>query len=273
MIEFDRAATAPPPRSAPAAMSHESGAFDAVAELFDRFTAVWEGVDSTFSDWLIGNLPARAGSAVDLGCGGGRHTVLLADRFEQVLAVDVAESMLHIARRDRARAHITYQRADVLAVDPAQTGKFDLVLSVHTLHHVGDPDVVLPHVRSLVAPGGTAILADIVDPGDWANPAFHLERAFADARAAYQLTGDRKAAITVLDLLLHPQWLTTAATDTPLTRPQFQQRYAATFPGATITHDLHPLMAGAVWHNQAQTTIPPDQHTGTARDPAAASRS
>jgi SAM-dependent methyltransferase len=257
MTQFDSAAAASPasPFSS-VAMSREAVAFDPVAELFDRFAAVWDGIDSTFSDWVIGNLPARAGSAVDLGCGAGRHTALLADRFERVLAVDTAEGMLRIARRDRDRANISYQRADVLTVDPVQTGPFDLVLSVHTLHHVGAPDLVLPHVRSLVAPGGTAILADIVDPGDWANPGFHLDRAFADARGAYQLTGDRQAAITVLDLLLHPQWLATAAADTPLTRPQFHRHCAATFPDATITDDLHPLMAGAVWHNPAQPPTP-----------------
>ncbi len=247
-------ATSPPPPATP-----DSGpAFDAVADLFDRFAAVWDGVDTTFSDWVTGNLPEHGRSALDLGCGAGRHTVLLADRFDQVLAVDTAEGMLQIARRDRARPNISYQQADVLAVTPPPAGPFDLVLSVHTLHHVGDPDLVLPHVRSLVAPGGTAILADIINPGSWTDPQFHLDRAFSDARGAYHLTGDRQAAITVLDLLLHPRWLDTAGADTPLTRPQFHQHYAAAFPGAAIIDDLHPLMAGAVWHNPAG-----QPHSGT----------
>jgi SAM-dependent methyltransferase len=253
---LDPTPTSPPapPSPAPPSPAPTGGgpaAFDAVADLFDRFTAIWEGVDTTFRDWLTVSLPERGSSAVDLGCGAGRHTVLLADRFERVLAVDAAESMLQLARRDRARPNICYRQADVLAVGPPPAGPFDVVLSVHTLHHVGDPEVVLPHVRSLVAPGGTAILADIVDPGGWTEPGFHLDRAFADARAAYRLTGDRQAAITVLGLLLHPQWLATAAADTPLARTQFHRRYTAAFPGVTITDNLHPLMAGAVWHNPA----------------------
>jgi 2-polyprenyl-3-methyl-5-hydroxy-6-metoxy-1,4-benzoquinol methylase len=226
--------------------------FDVFPDLFDQFTGLWDGLDSTFSDWLSASLlDVRGGRAVDLGCGAGRHTLLLADRLNEVLAVDAADGMLEIARRDRSRPGIAYERRDVLAVDPKVVGQFEVVLSVHTLHHVGLPDLVLPLVRSLVAPGGVAVLADIVDPGGWEARDFHVGRAFSEARAAYGLTGDRQAALTVLGLLLHPRWLAMAAADTPLTREQFHDAYTAEFPGVVITDDLHPLMAGAVWHNTA----------------------
>jgi 2-polyprenyl-3-methyl-5-hydroxy-6-metoxy-1,4-benzoquinol methylase len=226
--------------------------FDAFPDLFDQYTGLWDGVDSTFTDWLAASLPGlSAGRAVDLGCGAGRHTLLLGDRYGEVLAVDVAEGMLEIARRDRSRPNIAYERRDVLGVASEHVGQYDAVLSVHTLHHVGPPDRVLPRLRSLVAPGGVAVLADIVDPGGWATGDFHVERAFSEARVAYGLTGDRQAALTVVGLLLHPRWLAMAATDTPLTRGQFHDAYTAVFPGAVITDDLHPLMAGAVWHNTA----------------------
>jgi SAM-dependent methyltransferase len=227
--------------------------FDVFPDLFDQFTGLWDGLDSAFSDWLSANVPdVPGGRAVDLGCGAGRHTLLLADQFDHVLAVDAAEGMLEIARRDRSRPGIAYERRDVLAVDPKVVGQFDVVLSVHALHHVGPPDVVLPRVRSLVAPGGTAILADIVDPGGWTTRDFHIGRACSDARAAYGLTGgDRQAALTVLGLLLHPRWLAMAAADTPLTCEQFHDAYTAEFPGVAITDGLHPLMAGAVWHSPA----------------------
>jgi SAM-dependent methyltransferase len=227
--------------------------FDVFPDLFDQFTGLWDGLNSAFSDWLSANVPeALRGRAVDLGCGAGRHTLLLADRFDHVLAVDAADGMLDIARRDRSRPNVAYERRDVLAVTPGLDSQFDVVLSVHTLHHVGPPDLVLPRVRSLVAPGGTAILADIVDPGGWTTRDCHTERAFSDARSAYGLTGgDRQAALTVLGLLLHPRWLAMAGMDTPLTREQFHDAYTAEFPGVAITHNLHPLMAGVVWHNPA----------------------
>lgn len=220
--------------------------FDSFSELFDRFTGIWDGIGTDFDDWVLAALPARASSAVDLGCGAGRHSVLLAGRADRVLAVDVAGGMLALARERRARPGIDYQQRGVLDVAPAE-GPFDVVLSVHTLHHVGDPGLVLPHVRSLVAPGGTVVAADIVDPGGWATRDFHLDRAFTDARLVHQLTGDPDAAADVLRLLLHPRWLEVTATDTPLDRAAFHRRYAEVFPGAAFTDDLHPLMCGMVW--------------------------
>jgi 2-polyprenyl-3-methyl-5-hydroxy-6-metoxy-1,4-benzoquinol methylase len=226
--------------------------FDVFPDLFDQYTGMWDGIDSAFRDWLVASLPgAPGGRAVELGCGAGRHTLLLADRSSEVLAVDVADGMLEIARRDRSRPNITYERRDVLAVVPELSGRYDAVVSIHTLHHVGEPDLVLPRVRSLVAPGGVAVMADIVDPGGWTTRDFHTERAFTEARAAYGLTRDRQAALTVMGLLLHPRWLAMAAVDTPLTREQFHDAYTTEFPGVVINDELHPLMAGAVWHNTA----------------------
>ena len=76
------------------------------------------------------------------------------------------------------------------------------------------PGGVLPHVRSLAAPGGTVLVADIVDPGGWATRDFHLDRAFADALVVHRLTGDPDAAADVLRLLLHPRWLQLTVADT-----------------------------------------------------------
>jgi 2-polyprenyl-3-methyl-5-hydroxy-6-metoxy-1,4-benzoquinol methylase len=195
--------------------------FDAFADLFDRFTGLWDRIDPTFTTWLADQLPARpgrGGRALDLGCGAGRHTVLLAEHYDHVLAVDIAERMLGIAGQTRPADNITYQHGGVLGITPATHGQYDAVLSVHTLHHVGEPGLVLPHVRSLVAPGGIAVLADIIDPGDWTTPDFHADRAFDTARAAYDRSAERHAAADVLRLLLHPQWLKLAAADTPLMR-------------------------------------------------------
>jgi SAM-dependent methyltransferase len=239
-------ATPRPPR--PYA-DQESGAyFDAFPDLFDRFTRIWDGISDSFDQWILRNLPERAERAVDLGCGAGRHSVLLADHAERVLAVDVADRMLDIARSERARPNVDYQQRGVLDVT-AHDGPFDVVLSVHALHHVGDAATVLPHVRSLLAPGGRLIAADIVDPGGWPTREFHNDRAFNDARVVYELTGDGDAAADVVRLLLHPRWLQLTEADRPLTRAAFHAAYEEAFPRATFTDDLNPLICAATWQS------------------------
>jgi SAM-dependent methyltransferase len=227
--------------------AHDPAAhFDAFPDLFDRFTRIWDGISGSVDDWILRNLPEHVARAVDLGCGAGRHSVLLAQHAEHVLAVDVADRMLDIARTERAPPNVDYRHRGVLDVTAAE-GPFDVVLSVHGLHHVGDPAVVLPHVRSLLAPGGRLIVADIVDSGGWRTREFHLDRAFDDARLVYRLTGDGNAAADVVRLLLHPRWLQLPEADVPLTREAFHAAYDVAFPGGVYAEDLHSLICGVVW--------------------------
>jgi SAM-dependent methyltransferase len=221
--------------------------FDTFPDLFDRFTRIWDGISTDFDNWILAALPEQTGSGVDLGCGAGRHSVLLAERVEKVLGVDVSERMLDVARTERDRPNVSYQHRGVLDVTTSE-GPFDVVLSVHTLHHVGPPAVVLPHVRSLVAPGGTVIISDILDPGGWPTAEFHQERAWGDSRLVHQLTGDADAAADVLRLLLHPRWLELTRSDTPLTREGFHRAYGDVFPGAVFNDQMGPVMCGMVWH-------------------------
>lgn len=237
--------------------AHRAPDFDTMAGLYDDFTHVWDGIDrGAFAAWVGDRLdagdPAR-GRALDLGCGAGRHLPVLAARHGTLLAADPSAAML-----ERARAHhpdlpaVTYRRAGVLDLDPDADGVFDAILSVAVLHHAGDPGRVLPAVRALLAPGGRLVVVDMVDPGTpdrpaWADPAWHLDRAFGDARAAYNLTGDAGQATAVLRQLLDPTWLAMATRDLPLTRAGFHATYADAFPGAAFTDDLHPLMCGVTW--------------------------
>jgi SAM-dependent methyltransferase len=237
------------PTSTPAAETMAGAGswyYDAFPDLFDRFTDIWDRINDSFGRWVTAHL-ATGARALDLGCGAGRHTVLLADRYADVLAVDISAGMLDLARKSRHRSNIVYQHRDIRAVTPDGDGLFDAVLSMHTLHHLGWPDEVLPHVRSLVAPGGVAILADIVDPGGWSTYQFHLDRAFSDARAVYDHTGDPEAAADILRLLLHPRWLDMEVAEPLLSREEFHDHYSRAFPGAVVNDDLHPLICGVVW--------------------------
>lgn len=222
--------------------------FDELAELFVTFAA---DTDLIYRDWVTAEVPdlsARAGSrAVDLGCGSGRFTELLADRYQHVLAVDIADRELELARAAHDRSHVRFERRDLLAVESEVDGRFDLVFSVNTVHHLRAHDLVLPHLASLVAPGGDVIVVDIVDPGEWRSLDWHISDAFRDAEESYRSRSrDAGIAADVLRLRLHPTWLEHVTTNIPLSRDQFHAQYGAAFPGARFA-DLHRVVAAMHW--------------------------
>jgi ubiquinone/menaquinone biosynthesis C-methylase UbiE len=216
--------------------------FDAIAEVYDRFA---ELTGEPFQRWLRSVLPHRDGQALDLGCGSGRHTVLFADRFDEVVAVDISPPMLDLARAKRPRPNVVYLECDLRYVTPERDGPFDLILSVHTLHHVADLDAALRHIRTLVAPDGTVILADLVAkrpqlPRWW----FYLD-AWRRLRADL-LHRPVHEALELYKLRTHPAWLNHLTSDRYLSREGFEQRYGSVFEGATFV-DLDRGRIKAMW--------------------------
>lgn len=222
--------------------------FDDLAELFQTFAADTDAIYRDWVDQVVPDRSTRAGSrAVDLGCGSGRFVDLLADRHEHVLAVDIAGREIELARAKRRRPELRFDQRSLLDVAPETDGRFDLVFSVNTVHHLRAHDVVLPHLRSLVAPGGDVVVVDIVDPGDWQSLDWHIAEAFRDAEESYRSRSrDADIAAEVVRLRLHPAWLEHVTTNIPLTRAEFRRRYAVAFPGASFV-ELHKEVLGMHW--------------------------
>ena len=221
-------------------MSEQKVYFDELAELFAVFAA---DTDVIYRGWLEATLPARAGRAVDLGCGSGRWAGLLLERYGEVLGVDIAAREVEMARAAHPGAR--FEVRDLLDV----TGAYDVVLSVNTVHHLRDHERVLPHLRGLVAPGGSVLVIDITDPGGWATLDYQVRDAFRDAEESYrERSRDHRIAAKVLELHLHPLWLQHALNDVPLTRPDFLRTYAAHFPGAEFA-ELHRVVTAVAWRD------------------------
>ena len=114
-------------------------------------------------------------SAVDVGGGTGRLSILLADRVGSVVVTDPSAGMVQVAGErieaaglgDRLRA----VRAD-LTTDPLE-GTYDVAWSSMALHHVADLDGLLRSVAGLLVDGGRLAIADLDEDPDGA---FHADK-------------------------------------------------------------------------------------------------
>ncbi len=91
---------------------------------------------------------------IDLGCGPGNSTAVVARRWPQaaVTGLDNSPAMLAAAKKDHPQW--TWRERDIAAWAETNPEKFDLVFSNAALHWVPDHATSLPKIFSSVAPGG-----------------------------------------------------------------------------------------------------------------------
>jgi trans-aconitate 2-methyltransferase len=107
---------------------------------------------------LIGLVRARPGiRVVDLGCGTGELTGEAHRRFAaaETLGVDASPAMLEQSKQFEAPG-LTFLQSDIrdFAADPANQGRFDVVLSNAALQWVPEQAAVIERLTRLLAPGG-----------------------------------------------------------------------------------------------------------------------
>jgi ubiquinone/menaquinone biosynthesis C-methylase UbiE len=104
-------------------------------------------------------------TVLDLGCGTGAVTLLLASRGITVQAVDHSPEMIEVAKDKAQRAglaeRIAFHVGDVRDL-PFESGRFDGVTCQRVLHHLSDPATVLAEVDRVLKPGGFFYLSDTI---------------------------------------------------------------------------------------------------------------
>jgi SAM-dependent methyltransferase len=114
---------------------------------------------------LLKQLPPSLGSALDLGCGTGEFSRLLATRAERVLGLDLSPNMVRVARERSAHLpNVEFQVADIACWE-FPGASFDCVATIATLHHL-EMEKVLIQARSSLRPGGTLLVLDLYDNTD-----------------------------------------------------------------------------------------------------------
>lgn len=143
--------------------------FDRIAPIYDRMnTLMTGGLDARWRSEAVRATGLGAGmSAVDVACGSGALTRMLADRVGpagSVIGLDVSEPMLREAERRRSPGDVdTYAVGDALAL-PLADASVDAATIAFGLRNVADYRQCLAEMARVTRGGGRVVVLEIATP-------------------------------------------------------------------------------------------------------------
>jgi len=175
----------------------------------------WDHTDPhpVLAEWLARFGDGAGRRAVVVGCGLGADSEYLARHGWQTTAFDISAAAVDAVRQRYPDSPVDYREGNLLdlAGDSADlAGAFDLVVEIYTLQalHPSLRDQAAAGVRGLLAPGGTALVVQVVRRDDQplsAEPPWTLTRDEMAAVAADGVVLESIAEV-LLEGRVSPVW-------------------------------------------------------------------
>ena len=185
-----------------------------------------------YHNFLLQHIPLNCLESLDIGCGTGAFSRLLAARSKRVLAIDLSPNMIGVAKaRSQKFSNIEFQVADVLKMD-LPSDHFDSIVSIATLHHLPMEETLLKIKRALKT-DGTLIILDL----------FKVEGLSDLVSSALAMPVSMGLRLVRSGRLREPRevrkaWAEHGRTDSYLTMSQVRRIYRDMLPGAEVRKHL-----------------------------------
>jgi ubiquinone/menaquinone biosynthesis C-methylase UbiE len=203
---------------------------------FDRIALVsadesWNH-NAHYHGYLLSRIPGQCRNVLEIGCGTGEFSRMLAGRAEKVLAIDLSAEMIRLAReRSKNYPNIEFVAGEAMNYR-LPDNRFDCIATLTTMHHL-PVERILRKIKKALKPGGVFVCLDLYqrsNPGDLffdvvAYPAGLLLRLIK--------TGKPKPSGEMLEAYAEH-----GKTDTYLTLPQIKRICARLLPGAQVKRHL-----------------------------------
>lgn len=184
---------------------------------------------------------ARGQAVLDLACGEGYGSALLAREAKQVIGVDISPETIAHAQRKYVRPNLEFQVGRAEAV-PLPDASVDLVVSFETIEHIQDPKKFLAEAKRCLKADGVLVISspdkpvfDAVNPEP--NP-FHVHE-LAHAELAELLKKHFKNLVMAKQKIVQGSYLAADQAD-----PRVEN---GTFTGDYQTTDFQPGVRQGVY--------------------------
>ena len=173
------------------------------------------------SDSILKSIPlSEEWDALDFGCGTGLVTLQLAPALRSITGVDSSSGMIGQLDKKIGRSGYSNVRVELCDIDKGclPSGRYHLIASAMTLHHVDKLAPLFQLFKTLLHPGGWVALADLEseDGSFHEDPTGVFHHGFSADELTTMLTmaGFSSIAITTTEVIkgdrVYPVFLCTA---------------------------------------------------------------
>jgi ubiquinone/menaquinone biosynthesis C-methylase UbiE len=134
-------------------------AYDAWAKTYDQDRNLTRDLDALVVKKVLSGLRPKA--ALELGCGTGKNTLLLARISRKVRALDFSSGMIAQAKEKVSADHVAFTPADISKRWPVESSSMDLAVCNLVLEHIEDLDFVFREARRALRPGGRFFVCEL----------------------------------------------------------------------------------------------------------------
>lgn len=146
---------------------------------YDSDRNLTRDLDQRVAHQELGRL--RGTSILELGCGTGKNTPLLASIGEHVHALDFSPGMIERARAKATSPNVTFEIADITKPWPCKDQSFDLVVCNLVLEHIEDLHFTFSEASRVLVKGGRFFICEL-----------HPFRQYLGTQARFQRADDTK---------------------------------------------------------------------------------
>ena len=182
-------------------------AYDSWSETYDRDRNLTRDLDYAVTQAALANL--RFSSVLEIGCGTGKNTALLASIGAKVQALDFSDGMLAQAKNKVSSDNVTFTVADLTRPWPCAARSADLIVCNLVLEHIGDVSFVFAEAARVLVADGYFFVCEL-----------HPFRQYQGAQARFQTN---QAMTEIPAFVHHLSDFTNAADANGLVLERFQE--------------------------------------------------
>lgn len=141
-------------------MSHRDDPFDELAWTGERYLPFVRGDIELehLHRYAFARAFVKGKDVLDIACGEGYGSFLLADRAKSVIGVDLSDEVIKHARKKYTAFNLKFEQGNCISI-PINDSSIDIVVSFETIEHHNHHDAMLYEIKRVLRPDGILVIS------------------------------------------------------------------------------------------------------------------